>query len=397
VLSDGLRIAFHRRPEFLSTLAEAIVCIDADGLLTGSNSVARKEYGIAVNPAHPTKVADIVGLDFSRLWDLASVNVHQPVRLYVDEQTAVFARIEHYGQPALRVSAAIPAEKIRHPDLQSKDQGNDPLSELDSTDKTVNRVVNRVRKVLNHDLALLVVGPSGCGKRTLAGAIHDASAVADKPLVSVSAASPGESRVADWFSQAAGGTLVIGDVDQLSQTRQAELEALVLSPEFEPARVRLICTAAASLKSRVDNGDFRPDLYHQLNGLTVSLPALAARSDLSDLVQAMLTAIDGSPNPVSDAVFDLLKDSAWPGNLRQLRQLLTSACAVAGPGVELRVEHLPEDFLDSEPPEASSARDLKSVTDSVIDRVLRAHGGNVSSAARELGVSRNTIYRHRRG
>jgi len=395
-LTDGLRISFHRRPEFLSTLAEAIVCVDPDGQVTGSNSVARREYGIAVDPTRVTNLADLVGLSVSALRDLASVNVHQPVRLYVDEQTAVFARIEFYGQPVTRVSG-IDASGHRPAAVKASVTANsDPLSDLDTGDKAVNRVINRVRKVVNHPLALLILGPSGAGKRRLASAVHQCG-FADGPLVLVSGASPHSDDPIDWFDKALGGTLLIGDVDQLSESVQARLEAVVLSPEYDASQARLICTASNDLKSCARAGSFRRDLYHEINGLTVSLPLLSERTDLRQLIRLILTSIDETPNPVSDPVYQLFADSGWPGNLRQLKQLLTSACALAGPGVELRVEHLPEDFIEpTAPPKAASAPDLKSVTDAVIERVLKEHGGNVSSAARELGVSRNTIYRHRR-
>jgi len=130
------------------------------------------------------------------------------------------------------------------------------------------------------------------------------------------------------------------------------------------------------------------------------------RSDLDALVQKMLAIESGGIRyRLTDQTMQLIRQAAWPGNLRQLANLLRTAIAMADDAREIRPEHLPDDFLEDAPtgdvattipgPETASAAilSLGRLEVSVIRRTLEANRGNVSATARQLGISRNTIYR----
>jgi transcriptional regulator of acetoin/glycerol metabolism len=167
----------------------------------------------------------------------------------------------------------------------------------------------------------------------------------------------------------------------------------------------LVCATQTPLRERVEAGTFREDLFHRLSGLVVTLPPLRERSDLQALARAVLAEAGAPGIELSAEVLALLRAHRWPGNLRQLRNVLRSAWAVAGSAGTLQREHLPADFLAAPagaapaeaalaPPQAeSSARTLGDVEIDTIRAALAACDGNVSLAARRLGVSRNTIYR----
>jgi transcriptional regulator of acetoin/glycerol metabolism len=163
---------------------------------------------------------------------------------------------------------------------------------------------------------------------------------------------------------------------------------------------------------------FREDLYYRLNGLVVRLPPLRDRTDLAVVVQKMLQreTLSGPgrrPLSVAPDVMALFERCAWPGNFRQLANLLRTAAAMVDDDCEIRCEHLPDDFFDDVRPDGGPAAPgagtqpqaaptpafaacdarLQDVAASAIAAALARHGGNVSAAARALGVSRNTIYR----
>jgi transcriptional regulator of acetoin/glycerol metabolism len=151
-------------------------------------------------------------------------------------------------------------------------------------------------------------------------------------------------------------------------------------------------------------------LYYRLNGLVVRLPPLRERSDLDVVIHRLLAAeASGEPPKVSPEVMALFKRHNWPGNFRQLTNLLRTAIVMAGSAREVKIEHLPEDFLDDVGQLAESTNTmaqnptmaesgggtsrLEDVELLTIQKSLDEHRGNVSAAARALGVSRNTIYR----
>jgi sigma-54 dependent transcriptional regulator, acetoin dehydrogenase operon transcriptional activator AcoR len=200
----------------------------------------------------------------------------------------------------------------------------------------------------------------------------------------------------------------------------------------------LVCATHHQLRDAVAEGRFREDLYWRINGLTVQLPSLRERGDTANLIDDMLSGIatdmkrKDTPR-VAEDVLDALLQHPWPGNLRQLHAVLRTACALAGPlDEELHWEHFSEDLwydvfspayrddtplaqrLDSprgQQPSPSSAPidigaaaahgggvvsdeiNLKRLSYSAIARAIQSCNGNMSEAARQLGISRNTLYR----
>jgi transcriptional regulator with PAS, ATPase and Fis domain len=213
--------------------------------------------------------------------------------------------------------------------------------------------------------------------------------------------------------QANGGTLFLDEIGDMPVGLQAHLlrvlqERMVTplgSGKSIPVNVELICATNHNLRERIAKGLFREDLYYRLNGLVVKLPPLRERTDLETVVRKILaTESDGGNYAVSDDVLRLFRRHKWPGNFRQLTNLLRTAIIMAGDEEEIGLRHMPDDFLDdidvlADQPAASPAQMLASGANleemelSVIMKSLEANGGNVSATARALGVSRNTIYR----
>jgi transcriptional regulator of acetoin/glycerol metabolism len=177
----------------------------------------------------------------------------------------------------------------------------------------------------------------------------------------------------------------------------AWLDALLDNQSPHQPVLRLISAAKADLREQVDNNCFRADLFYRLAALCIELPGLSDRTDLAQIAARILRSIDADAS-LSASAAQVLQQHHWPGNIRELENVLISASLLAGPRSTVTVEHLPTRLTSmSRPPVAGgpsgTAHDLKSVTDTVIQQVLAEHDGNISRAARHLGVSRNTVYR----
>jgi transcriptional regulator with PAS, ATPase and Fis domain len=217
---------------------------------------------------------------------------------------------------------------------------------------------------------------------------------------------PGRVREAD------GGTLFLDEIGDMPLPMQARLLRVLQERSVQPlgggkpvpVDFALVCATHRKLRAEMDAGRFREDLYYRLNGLTLTLPPLRERADLAGLVAQMLLDIaPGRSLQLAPPLAVALAAYRWPGNLRQLRNALSTSVALLAEG-ELQIDfgHLPEDLAD-DLRAARAARPAAAVADAEADlRLQEAHSvsrvvevcrGNLSEAARRLGISRNTLYR----
>jgi len=306
-------------------------------------------------------------------------------------------------------------------------------------------VLRRVEKVRGRDIPILVLGRTGTGKEWLARAIHQESPRRDAPFVAVNCASLPDTLIeAELFGyedgaftgakkrgsvgkivQADGGTLFLDEIGDMPLAQQVRLMRVLQERTVVPlggtraipVDLRVVCATHRDLRAMIEAGTFREDLYYRINGLVVTLPALVDRSDLAALVARVLDMqrdSDAVPSKVSAAVLERFARCRWPGNLRQLANVLRTAGIMAEGEDVIDVEHLPEDFLqdcDAAPLIDSSRVDaqpgarttgcatparMQDVQATLIEQTLARHDGNVSAAARELGLARNTVYRYLR-
>lgn len=332
-----------------------------------------------------------------------------------------------------------------------------PLERLQTGDPKMNTVVEKVKKVIGRDIPILVLGETGTGKELLANAVHRASPRASKPFVAVNCAAIPEGLIeSELFGyeegaftgarrkgnigrilQANGGTLFLDEIGDMPGSLQGRLlrvlEERVVVPlgsiKSYPVDIAVICATHQQIRELVGAGRFRADLYFRINGLTVKLPPLRVRTDFDVLVSVLLRELGGDHPPTLDPeVRELFRRHPWPGNLRQLSYLLRTAAIMAEGKPAILREHLPDDFVEDieqgllsvNPPQSATApkamsasvppveavapapeeNNAQSTGQSLRDLTLQAFrdaiaqsGGNVSVAARQLGVSRSTLYR----
>ena len=204
-----------------------------------------------------------------------------------------------------------------------------------------------------------------------------------------------------------GGTIFLDEVGDLAPELQPKLLKVLESRTFRrlggtkeiTVDVRLIAATNRDLESRVRAGDFREDLYYRLNVLPLELPPLRKRSrdDVAWLARRLLDelrrSIHSGPDTLSDEALTLLVRYAWPGNIREMRNVLERILILAAEADEIRKEHLPAEMrTDGPAEEPGEPLTLEAVERRHVARVLERTEGNRSQAARVLGISRAALY-----
>lgn len=304
------------------------------------------------------------------------------------------------------------------------------LESLIGTSPAMQEVFDTVRQVAPARTTVLVEGESGTGKELVAHAIHRMSPRARGPYVAVhcAALSPtlleselfghekgaftgATERRRGRFEMADGGTLFLDEIGEIDPATQVKILRVLEERTFErvggqetvEVDVRLITATNRDLKKMVEEGKFREDLYYRLYVVAVKLPPLREREgDLPLLIQHFVNEfaqengkkLDGI---TPDAVAALMA-YRWPGNVRELRNVI-ERMVVLSRGERLTVRDVPSAVRAELPPETPGAAprggalSLEESERAMIARALRAHDGNVTKAAVDLGISRRTLHR----
>ena len=303
------------------------------------------------------------------------------------------------------------------------------LLALTGGDAQLDAAARRALRLVGKDIPLLIEGETGTGKEVFAQAFHASSPRRDGPFVAVNCAAIQEGLIeSELFgyedgaftgarrkghvgriAQAHGGTLFLDEIGDMPLSLQAHLLRVLQEREVTPlgaqraqtVDIAVVCATHRDLRQAVADGRFREDLYYRLAGVRVRLPALRERSDRAELCQRLLLEENhGEAVALSPALCQWLDAHPWPGNLRQLRSVLRSALASREhPDDALDLRHLDEDAPS--PPRLHLAPSpdgrLADIEQRAILHTLSACAGNMSAAARQLGISRATLYRRLRG
>jgi PAS domain S-box-containing protein len=289
------------------------------------------------------------------------------------------------------------------------------------------RIFENVQVVAKTDATVLIEGPTGTGKDFLAKVIHSASRRSAQPLVKVNcAAIPDtllESEMFGYvkgaftgavqdrigrFQAADGGTIFLDEIGDLPLALQAKLLRVIEEKVFfrlgtsqtTKVDVRVISASNQNLERLVARKRFREDLYYRLNVFRIELPSLKDRTaDVPLLIGHTLRRLSASkgvaPPEISENAMQVLLNYTYPGNIRELENILEHALILCQESV-LRRKHLP-DYLRQRPKAAAGGREMSEISGSSertrILAALRRHNGNRSQAARTLGMDRSTLWR----
>jgi len=444
-------VRLHTLVEGLGGVGEGLLALSEDGWVVGANTLAQQWLQLESAGIGACTLEQLTGARLA-LWPPGKV-----MRLARTDRPSLYARLDvrqTVSASAAATPSPAPASPAptspASPDARQADAAPGPNGP--ELDPRVQEALSRARRVQLQGIAVLVQGESGSGKEVLARSLHDEGPRAHRPFVAVNCAalpeglieaelfgyvggaftgarregSPGRIRDAD------GGTLFLDEIGDMPLSLQARLlrvlqdRAVVPVGGSKPVPVdfQLVSATHRQLKDAIAASQFREDLYWRLNGLTVTLPPLRERQDFHAVVHQMLTRIAhdmGLPRApeLHPGLRQALAAHRWPGNLRQLHGVLRTACALLEPDAHsLDWRHLPEDVADAlrEPvrpvakawdpahgainanadanadtriPEAN----LRRLSGQAIRQVVADTGGNMSEAARRLGISRNTLYR----
>jgi transcriptional regulator of acetoin/glycerol metabolism len=277
-------------------------------------------------------------------------------------------------------------------------------------------------RLLEKNIPLLIQGETGVGKEYFVKALHRASSRASGPLVAVNcAAIPAELVESELFGYERGaftgahskgnpglirkadkGVLFLDEIGDMPPATQARLLRVLQERCIQPlgsgdaieVDIRVVCASHQNLQALMATGRFREDLYYRINGLRLVLPPLRERHDKREVIEQIWRECREPQQSavIPEAVMTVLMAHAWPGNLRQLHNVMQVGAAMAQ-AATLSLEDLPADFIE----QASVSLPVALAVETAdLDALLEAYSGNISQVARQLGLSRNTVYKRLR-
>ncbi|WP_287024158.1 sigma-54-dependent Fis family transcriptional regulator [Cobetia sp.] len=447
---DCLILRFDTAREFVHLNGRGLFAIQEDGKVIAANHEGRRLIDAHLERWPPWTVSTLPAVtqlfdgELNELLSIPHTSRDQirAFRLRADDATVFVTLIEPRGYPV----KAIPTVS----------QQDDPVPELDQLagdDPSMHRLLKLARRMRHESVSILIRGETGTGKEVLARALHDSGPRAKASFVAVNCAAIPESLIESelfgylpgaftggrpkgmrgLIQQADGGTLFLDEIGDMPLPLQSRLLRVLAEREVSPlgaetpikVDIRVITATHRDVPELIASGQFREDLYYRLNGAELLLPALRERADRHYLIRKLHAELQAERDQTlhlrADAISALLSHH-WPGNIRQLRNAIAFAMATAE-GDEITLHDLPEvcqthtgsargaasplaaaslfasgassnpasPALTSAGPDAGADADANKLLE-----LLRHTDWNISQVARQLGVSRPTIYRRMR-
>lgn len=430
--------------EMAEVTKNCLFSLNGDGTILAADQTARKQFDDGLcHPLIGRDIGDVFDIQFDKLLELAGKSdMVWPVRT-VTNGARYFVSLR--SPQAINVKSVKEHEvKTGKAELLEVPAVGEPLSlaYLAGDDQRLREIVSRIERVLDKNIPVLLNGETGTGKEVFARAIHQASNRADKPFVAINCASIPESLIeSELFGyepgaftgarskgmkgkieQANGGTLFLDEIGDMPASLQPRLLRVLSEKEITPLGgsgslpldLQVICATHRSIREMLDEGTFREDLYYRLNGISVVLPPLRQRTDLLRLIKTVLAIEAGTQIgaiSIEKTALTILARYDWPGNIRQLRNVLRYTLAMSN-GETITPADLPEEVADEKinvlqppiklpeytmrEPESSSKSSLSAMEQlektAILDSLSR-NQWQVARAAKEIGFGRTTLYR----
>jgi sigma-54 dependent transcriptional regulator, acetoin dehydrogenase operon transcriptional activator AcoR len=409
-------------PQFLDVNPEYLLAVDAGGRVIGHNRRAQ-----LLLEAHWKTT--VIGMPFERLFNATLAEFGRFTAARAPDQRAV--TLAGSGR-VLFMLALPPPLRWAMPQGASAPDRKVPaaMAALSGGDPALDRQIERAARLVNSPVSMLLTGETGSGKEYFAKAVHRSSERRSRPFIAVNCAAIPETLIESelfghlpgsfsgagpkgkrgLIQEADGGTLFLDEIGDMPRDLQARLLRVLAEREVlpigatkpVPVNIRVIAATHCDLEALVRQGRFRDDLYYRLNGAHITLPPLRERRDLAWLIQHMLVPPDESgsaaPLQISSQASEWLHAHRWPGNLRELRNVIEFARAVCSEGF-IDLCDLPDSLVRSgaaagtQQAAATGAAHAPSPEAALLLQYLRAAQWNVSAVARQLGIARMTLYR----
>ncbi|MDE1150665.1 MAG: sigma-54-dependent Fis family transcriptional regulator [Azospirillaceae bacterium] len=391
-------VRLHAHPGWLGTPQEGLLAV-ADGVVRAANPAALALLGLAPDAIGRVRLDAVLD---------GALAPGDGVLRTRDQGRPLHARVTTPG-------------KSRPPARRSAPQSAPVTREGVLWDHTTQPLLDRAVRALDAAIPVLLQGETGTGKEMFVRAAHAASGRARAPLVAVNCAAIPEGLLeSELFGyedgaftgarrgghrgqirQADGGVLFLDEIGDMPPALQARLLRVLQDGEVTPVGgrpvkvdFRLVAATHRDLAAAVADGTFRADLYYRLKHLVVTLPRLRDRP-LDGIIDALMAGFGARERGVrlSPAARDRLRRHDWPGNLRELSNLLRTLVVLSPPGTLVMPDDLPANLA----PAAEVGPDLRTQADEAVRQALARHGGNISAAARDLGIHRSTLHRRLAG
>lgn len=401
-------LRFHTQPEYIGQFSEGLLSFNDDGNVQAVNQSAINLLGQSRKQLLGLNLADIFVCQPDDLFGRSSMQPSVSWPLFTHNGQQLFAMLR--GRPQRIVHAMPTLEPV--------------TAELCLVDTRLQNDFRRALRVYERDVPLLVGGETGTGKEAFAKALHKASSRNSKPFVALNCSAIPESLIeSELFGysggsftgarkegmrgklqQADGGTLFLDEIGDMPLAMQTRLLRVLEERQVEPIGgvaqsidVRVISASHRDLSQRVAEGLFREDLFYRLNGLAITLPALRERTDKLQLLLHLLNKeACGQEIRLDEQTQQALLAYHWPGNVRQLRNLLRTLVALTDDEI-IRFSELPAEYHS---PSAAAKLNIHAAPAPLDDAernallaVLVEQHWHITRSAKQLGVSRNTLYR----
>ncbi len=418
--SDHWILKFSTGNDLTNIIKTGILAVNQDGVIVAGN---RNSYNLLYKKnradLNNKYVHDIFKSNFSAMIDNHNKNIplrHQLTTL--EHQDTFFFELR---APSLsQKNSSSPSKQKSNSKVKQPHCKEHPhLSDLAGNDIHMQIIGEKIKKVINLDLNILLIGETGSGKEALAKAIHHASERQDQPFIAINCAAIPESLIeSELFGyssgtftgglkngmkgkvlQANGGTLFldeIGDMPLHLQTRLlrvlSEMEVIPLG-ETTPTYldIQLISATNKSITEMVKNNTFRKDLYYRLNGITLEIPSLRNRTDKRELIVNIFNEYSSLKSTLlSESSLDILEHYQWPGNIRQLINVAKYSAAMCTSG-EIQDEHLPKEIRSNK--SKNIKENLQHSEYEILINCLKINKWNITKVSKQLGICRATVYR----
>jgi transcriptional regulator of acetoin/glycerol metabolism len=429
-------LRFHHRPEFVDLLHDGAIAVATDGTIVATDMTGLKLLGTQDRAdLIGRSIADVFDTTYEELSAAAAAGRRAMWELRDNRfGRRYYASLVDAGQRGSYSSAPSLARRDIVPVAPVDFSVPMTLADLAGEDPHMLRNLRNAQRIADSNVSVVICGPTGSGKEAFAKALHLASSRARRHFVAVNCAAIPESLIeSELFGysrgaftgarregmrgrivQACGGTLFldeIGDMPLLLQTRLLrvleELEVTPLGGEM-PIKVdlRVMCASHQNLSDMMMRGEFREDLYYRLNGISLELPALAARQDKEALICKCIARESAGVRAASieaSALRQLLAYS-WPGNIRELRNTIRTALAICDNHV-IRPDDLPVGIRSPRPqlrgpddhaggtPGNAPQISLAGAERQALVQVIEQNHWNMTLVAAHFNISRNTLYR----
>ena len=459
-------VRFHNRAEFVGRMREGLIAVSDKGSILGTNRYALSLLALAGHE-------DILGKPFQRIFKMTL----KELTARTAERSGTLMPIYEWGQDRRYFATIKTPERVAKSNERKSGQGKRPaatdhhdpfvreimLDELALGDARMATNVQYVKSVQDREIPILVYGETGTGKEVMARAIHASRDGDRRPFIAVNCASIPETLIeSELFGYSPGaftgalregqkgmiyqadrGTLFLDEIGDMPIQLQSRLLRVLEEREVHPlggektvkVDIALISATHRDLTELVAAGRFRSDLYYRLQGLVLSLPPLRERSDKRSLIRHMIeleshrhmimagNSAEKAQFAIDEHALELLEQYDWPGNIRQLRNVIRVALAVCAgsmivpdvlpqeirrestsligaAGVDVtssaKLDHPPEPMTARVDENSSGLNAVENAERAALAKEFERHHWNIASVARSLNLSRPTLYRKMR-